>query len=79
MKKKNYFSLKLKNKNISFSDFVKNDQDNINFPNNNLNITCFQSYHIYKFIDDFKKMNINIIFSPHCEIDKVKNITPTRV
>ena len=64
----------LKKKNISFSDFVKNDQYNINFPNNNLNITCFQSYHIYKFIDDFKKMNINIIFSPHCEIDKVKNI-----
>ena len=37
------------------------------FPCNELNVTCFQSYHIWKYIEEFKQMNINIIFSPHCE------------
>ena len=57
----------------SFCDFILSSE-NINFEGNKLNITCFQSYHIYKFIEDFKKMNINIIFSPHCEIEKIYSI-----
>ena len=61
-------------KNISSIQNCINYNCTVTFPKNNLNITCFQSYHIWNFIDDFKKMNINIVFSPHCEIDKSNKI-----
>lgn len=34
---------------------------------NRLTITTFQSYRIWNYIDDFKTLNINVIFSPHAE------------
>ena len=40
--------------------------------NNKINITTWQYYQVYPYIDLFKKMNINIVFSPHAEKNKFK-------
>lgn len=63
------FNHKIKNYNTLY-DFVVDLGLSDNLKKRENYITTVQSYHYYKFVKDFQKLNIKYIFSPHIEKNK---------
>ena len=61
-------------KKTTIVNYLKKKNILYKFNQNKLNVTCFQSYKYYQFINDFEKMNINVIFCPHIEKFKLIKI-----
>tara|TARA_Y100000992_G_scaffold60905_1_gene37297 strand:+ start:4866 stop:6983 length:2118 start_codon:yes stop_codon:yes gene_type:complete len=61
--------------NNNLKDMLSANNYNLNFINSKdkINITTFQSYHIWKWIDQLASLNINVIFCPHAEKEKSKD------
>lgn len=64
--------------NNSLKQTLSANNYNLNFINSKsiydkINITTFQSYHIWKWIDQMASLNIHVIFSPHAEKEKSKD------
>lgn len=60
------------NYNNNLLETLINNNYNLNFINSKdkINITTFQSYHIWKWIDQLASLNIHVIFCPHAEKEK---------